>query len=178
MEFNIIKREGPARIGELTINANKIITPNILFVDTQRFKAPDFADVFITNDEKTKRKPALNFSNKLLIQKINEKSNTLFIVDNALQLFKQPKKFIDYIANLKEKIRDQKTIYLPSIGNPINLALLTYLGIDLYDSTSAIEAARNNILLFETGSFQTIELKEIPCYCPSCSKIKKKPSDT
>jgi archaeosine synthase len=175
MEFNIKKRDGPARTGELTVNAKKIITPNILFVDTQRFKAPDFADVLLTNEKKTTRKPILKFSDKLLIQKIKEKSNTLFIVENALQLFKQAKKFIEYIVNLKEKVGYQTAIYLPSTGNPINLSLLTYLGIDLYDSTSAIIAARNNILLFETGSFQTIELEEIQCSCPSCCKIKKKP---
>ena len=33
MEFNIKKRDGPARIGELKVNAEKIITPNILFIN-------------------------------------------------------------------------------------------------------------------------------------------------
>lgn len=175
MEFNVKKKDGPARIGELKANVEKIITPNILFINTQRFKAPEFANFLLTNEKKALKKPTLKFSNKLSIQKIEEKSNTLFIVDNAIQLFKQPKKFIDFIINLREKIGYQKVIYLPSVGNPINFALLTYLGVDLFDSTSAIIAARNNILLFEIGSFQTMDLEEIPCSCPSCNKIKKKP---
>jgi len=175
MEFSVKKRDGPARIGELKINVEKIKTPNILFINTQRFKAPEFANILLTNEKKTINKPTLKFSNKLLIQRIEEKSITLFIVDNAIQLFRQPKKFIDFIINLREKIGYQKLIYLPSVGNPFNLALLTHLGADLFDSTSAIIAARNNILLFETGSYQTMDLEEIPCNCPSCNKTKKKP---
>ncbi len=175
MEFNIKKRDGPARMGELKVNTETIITPNILFINTERFKAPDFADILLTNEKKKIKKLSLKFSDKLLIQRIKEKPNTLFTVVNALQLFKQSKNFINFIVNLRERIGYQKAIYLPSIGNPINLALLTYSGIDLFDSTSAIIAARKNILFFETGLFQTIELKEIPCSCPSCSKIKKKP---
>ena len=103
MEFNIKKRDGPARIGELKVNAEKIITPNILFINTQRFKAPDFADILLTNEKKTIKKPILKFSDKLLIQRIKEKPNTLFIVDNALQLFKQSKNFIDFIYCLKKQ---------------------------------------------------------------------------
>ena len=42
-------------------------------------------------------------------------------------------------------------ISVPGIGNPTNLSLLAYLGADFFDSTSAILAARNNILLFPDG---------------------------
>jgi queuine/archaeosine tRNA-ribosyltransferase len=50
MQFNIKCRDGPARIGELLIKDKKITTPTIAFIDTSRFKAPDFADFLITND--------------------------------------------------------------------------------------------------------------------------------
>ena len=47
MQFNIKHRDGPARIGEIVIDGNKVISPNILFVNTDRFKAPYFADLII-----------------------------------------------------------------------------------------------------------------------------------
>jgi len=92
MEFSVKKRDGPARIGELKINVEKIKTPNILFINTQRFKAPEFANILLTNEKKTINKPTLKFSNKLLIQRIEEKSITFTIIKryvNKLILVKE-----------------------------------------------------------------------------------------
>ncbi len=177
MEFSVKKRDGPGRIGEIKINDIKIITPNLLFLDTQRFKAPEFANILITNENKKTKKPTLKFVGKLLIQKIKEKYDPLFIVENAQQILNQPKKIVDFIVNLREEIGYQKAIYLPGVGNPTNLALLTYIGIDLFDSTSAIISARNNTLLFEIGLFNKNDLEENPCNCPVCSKTNKKPKE-
>ena len=68
-------------------------------------------------------------------------------------------------------------IYLPAIAQPSSLALLAYIGIDLFDSISALISARNGILLFPTGNLHKKDLKEIPCSCPSCSMIKEKASE-
>ena len=198
MQFSVNKRDGPARIGELTIERKKITTPKIIFIDTKRFKAPEFADILITNEKQKTKKPSLKIYEKLLIQrdkennhyyhvvsatndstnlKLREKTATIFIVANASQLFNQPKKFVEFIVKLREKTGYQKTIYLPSIANPTNIALLTYLGVDFFDSTSAIVNARKKTLFFETGLFKTDELEELPCNCPSCTNINKKPSE-
>jgi len=102
---------------------------------------------------------------------------SLFIVANASQLFQQPKKFVDFIVELREKIGYQKTIYLPTIGNPSSIALLAYMGIDFFDSISAIQSARSNALLFTAGDYAKEDLRELPCSCPSCNKVKGKPSE-
>ncbi len=229
MQFNINFRDGPARIGELLVSKKKIITPSIAFIHTSRFKAPDFADFLITNDNLENEKPALQLGNSvfsildskkkgelsidnyLLYPKdvskelhinsikynknkdvscciipangeviddfIKENNAEIYIVSDAFQLFFQQSKFVEFITDLREKIGYQKMIYLPSIGDPSSLALLSYLGVDFFDSTSAIIAARNNILLFPTGRYKKNELHEIPCSCPSCSKIEDKPSE-
>jgi len=197
MLFKVIERDGPARIGEAIIDKIEIKTPNILFLNTKRFKSPSFASILITNIKIKSKKPILRFSENLLLQimqekndkfyivstnekiiNLNLKENTakIFIVANTAQLLNQPKKFVDFIINLRKKIGYEKIIYLPSVGEPKNLALLTYLSVDFIDSIKAIIAARNNILLFENGSFKTDELVENPCNCPSCIKINKKPS--
>ena len=50
MQFSVKNRDGPARIGELLIDDKRVTTPNILFVNTSRIKAPNFSDILITND--------------------------------------------------------------------------------------------------------------------------------
>ncbi len=211
MQFNIKIRDGPARIGEFLFDNRKIVTPNILFLDTERFKATNLADVLITNNELLKDKPTLKIPNHFFYPKdipkelhlplikqykkenkeyciipgnediINQalKNNTasFFIVANTGQLFRQPKKFVDFIVTLREKIGYQKTLYLPSVGDPTRFALLAYLGVDFFDSTTAIIAARNNKLFFTDGNYKKDELDELPCSCPSCEKWKNNPSN-
>ena len=211
MFFKIKRRDGPARIGELLVNKSKIITPNILFVNSKRFKAPDFADILITNNDSKKVKATLKISdyfvylkdlskefnlseikiqkkeknnyyvlpgNKDVIDKISkDNSASFFIIANAFQLFQQPKKFVDFIVTLREKIGYQKIIYLPSIGNPNNFALLSYMCVDFFDSLQAIVAARNNMLLFQKGQNYIEEINELPCSCPSCIKFKDELDD-
>jgi archaeosine synthase len=197
MKFGLNKRDGPARIGEFEVDKKNVKTPNILYINTIRFKAPAFAELLISNNAKDTDHTSLNFSCNLIMKLINEsidekyivnleenfkidekiiKSNIKFyIISNAKQLFKYPKKFLEFIIKLREKVGYQKLIYLPSIGYPVNLSLLTYLGIDLFDSAAAIIAARENTLLFENGNYQKEELEELPCNCPACSKINKPP---
>lgn len=229
MRFEVKIRDGPARIGELLIEDKTVVTPNIFFVNTSRFKAPNFADILITNDnlktEKTtlsigngafssvtdKIRGELSVSNYLIYPKdlpkelhlrsveynknknaacciipakkevvddiLKENYATLFIVANAIQLFFQQSKFVEFITELRDKIGYQKTIYLPSIGDPSSFALLSYLGVDFFDSTSAIMAARNDTLLFSNGYYNKNDLHEVPCSCSSCSKIKEKPTE-
>jgi len=206
MKFCIKRRNGPARIGELIIKNKKIFTPEILFLNTKRFKSPSFANILISNEKSNQNKPTLQISKQFVFPKdiaekinkknikqnneyfvipanieilkdnIKENSASLFIIANASQILNQPKNFVDFIIALRKKIGYQKLIYLPSVGNPSNFALFTYLGIDLFDSISTIIAARKNILFFSHGEVNKNELNEISCSCPSCINLKNDPS--
>ncbi|MEM0492350.1 MAG: archaeosine synthase subunit alpha [Candidatus Thermoplasmatota archaeon] len=60
MDFYVVKRDGPARIGELKINGSVIKTPNLLFPFTKRYKPPKFAEFLISDEIKDKMdKPCL-----------------------------------------------------------------------------------------------------------------------
>ena len=209
MRFNVNIRDGPARIGELLINDKKIVTPNILFLDTKRFKAPNYADIILTNKKSQKNKATVRVSNQFIypkdipkelrlsaINKIEKKElyivtgnkdiidkalednpASLFVISNAFQLFQQQSKFVDFLVELRKKIGSQKMIYLPCVGDPASFALLAYIGIDFFDSTAAIHAARNKVLLFPTDRYKTDETVEVPCSCPSCKKLHGKPSE-
>ncbi len=180
MQFNVKKRDELARIGELLIDDKRVVTPNILSINTNRFKAFDKTDIILSNNEIKTDKPVFKFSQTPL--KIDEKNfyhideeTGIVIVEYASQLFEKSKNFVDLIINLRKKIGSEKIIYTPAIAVPSNLALLCYMGIDLFDTTSAITAARNKTMFFADGEYKTENLLELPCNCPICNNINKKP---
>ena len=182
MQYRIKAKDELAKIGELTLNDKKIITPNILSVSTDRFKAFDKADVMLSNDKVKTNKPVFKFLQTPL--KLDEKNfyhidekTEFVIIEYASQLFERSKNFVDLIINLRKKIGSEKIIYAPVIAKPSNLALLCYIGIDFFDTTSAIIAARNNNMFFADGEYNIKGLTELPCNCPICNNINKKPSE-
>jgi archaeosine synthase len=222
MNFRVHNRDGPARIGQLTIDEKNVLTPNILFLHTSRCKAPEFSDILLTNEtkktniltvrigdsifsagEKKEKKEVLmndyliypkDVAKELHLNALTKNKNidcflipakkefiseivkdtdvNLSIVTNAAQLFSQQSHFVDFITELREKIGYQKLIYIPCVGDPTSIALLTYLGVDFFDSFSSVMAARNEILLFPIGPCRKNQLPELPCNCPICIKIK------
>jgi archaeosine synthase alpha-subunit len=222
MEFQIKWRDGPARFGHLTLHEKTFVTPNILFLDTDRWKAPPFSDILLSDRVRKTKKPSIQIGEslfsipkrttqkslcldeyliypkdvsrelhlsaqslnknteyyvvpgktELIPDKMNILSTTLFIVANATQLFSQQSYFIDFLTGLRKKVGYQNLIYLPCVGDPTNLALLSYMGVDFFDSSSAIMAARNETFLFPTGFFRKNQLAENPCSCPICSRTK------
>lgn len=99
------------------------------------------------------------------------KCEKFYVINSALQLYQNPKEFIKHILRINESLAYDSIIYLPSVAQPVNIALLVYCGIDVLDTIQAVLAARNNIMLFPTGNIKVKELKNVPCFCPSCSKI-------
>jgi archaeosine synthase alpha-subunit len=222
MNFRVHNRDGPARIGQLTIDKKNVVTPNILFLHTSRCKAPEFSDILLTNEtkktniftvrigdsifsagEKKEKKEVLmndyliypkDVAKELHLNALTKNKNldcflipakkeliseivkdtdvNLSIVTNAAQLFSQQSHFVDFITELREKIGYQKLIYIPCVGDPTSIALLTYLGVDFFDSFSSVMAARNETLLFPIGPCRKNQLPELPCNCPTCIKIK------
>jgi len=207
MKQFIKKRDGPARLRELHIKNKTVKTPNVFFINTKRFHAPDYAELTISNNKKndlilseyfiysqslpkelqisyqdnnTNKKEDYSIvpgKQNLINETLKNNDTSLLIIANSYQLFKHAKKFVDYIVHLKEETKNQKIIYLPSIGNPTNLALLSYLGADLFDSTQAIIAARNNQLFMPHGLSNKYNLEELPCLCPACKNYRGKPID-
>lgn len=159
MQFNIEQKCGPARLATINYKKKTIKTPNIFFIDTKRFKSLSFAELIITKKDKR-----------------NLISSDIFIIKNAKQLFQRSKNFVEHIVKLKEEIGYQKPIYLPAVGEPVNFALLTYLGIDLFDSSSAIIEARNKNLFNLNGKTNKDEILDLACTCPSCINVKVKPA--
>jgi archaeosine synthase len=220
MDFRVQYRDGPARIGQLTLNKTTVRTPTILFLHTSRCKAPEFSDILLTNETIKTKKPLIRIGEsifsatkkkeqkdisldnylfyprevtkelhlstqyhrknteycvipskkELIPDLVIDNDASLFIVSNAAQLFAQQTQCVEFITELRKNIGYEKLIYLPCVGDPTNMALLAYMGVDFFDSFSAFLAARNQIFLFPTGFFKKNQLPELPCGCPSCVK--------
>jgi len=186
MQFRIENRDGPSRIGHLKIKNEKILTPNIFSIDTNRFKSFNSADIILTNLEKNIKKPYIKYKKDLqedlnFFEKNKDffelKEENIFTLKYANQKFKKPKRFVETIIEDREKNGYQKIMYTPSIADPINLSLLVYMGIDFFDYTKAIISARNKVMFFLDGNKKIKNLKENPCICPICNNINKKPED-
>ncbi len=99
----------------------------------------------------------------------------LWIVAYAKQAFTHQSSFARCITTLRRKIGYDVLLYVPSLGEPTNLSLLTYMGVDFFDSMTALISARHNIFLFPTGNYPKSILKEVPCCCPACTKANYDP---
>ncbi|MFO7677316.1 MAG: archaeosine synthase subunit alpha [Thermoplasmatota archaeon] len=104
---------------------------------------------------------------------IQHTNATLFIVTNTSQIFSQQSKFVEFLVNLRERIGYQKMIYIPCIAEPSNMSLLSYMGVDIFDSTSAIISARKKILFFPYGNIHIDDISEMACRCPICHTISE-----
>ncbi|MEM4257831.1 MAG: archaeosine synthase subunit alpha [Candidatus Thermoplasmatota archaeon] len=105
----------------------------------------------------------------------NNNHVVLWIVAGARQAFLRVELFVFFLLKLREQVGYEKIVYLPSLGEPRNLALLSYMGVDLFDSMAAFLNARNNIFLFPTGNIQKDLLREVPCSCPACTTAHHDP---
>ncbi len=221
MDFQVKIRDGPARIGHFAIHEKSIVTPNILYLQTSRHKAPAFSDILLTNTSQKTKKPVVQIGEsifsvlknkkeknlcidnylfypkdviielhqsvqrqkkdspccilparkELITDQIRNNKTTLFIISNATQVFSHQSYFVDFLVTVREKIGYANPLYLPCVGDPTSFALLTYMGVDFFDSFSALMAARNETFLFPTGFYKKNQLPELPCSCPTCVSI-------
>lgn len=79
-------------------------------------------------------------------KKLEKEGYTTMMFANADHLQKNPKDLLDIIINVRENINPTTALYMPFVPTQ-NMAILTYIGIDLFDNTRAIYEARNNNLM-------------------------------
>ncbi|MBU4255918.1 MAG: DUF5591 domain-containing protein [Candidatus Thermoplasmatota archaeon] len=101
-----------------------------------------------------------------------DKNMEVYVLSNAAELIKKPKEFVKALVELRKKIGYSKIVYAPGIGIPNSYALLTYLGIDLFDSCPLIINSRKKYFLTNDGKTYLNSLVENPCRCPACMDEK------
>jgi archaeosine synthase len=110
-----------------------------------------------------------------------DKNLDLVILGNSMELFDRPRKFTEAVMRIKKVLGQRVLLYTPTLGEPSHLALLAYMGIDLFDTLPLIAYSRKGIILTETSKVSADEVADDWfCTCPFCQdwsseETRKKP---
>jgi archaeosine synthase len=183
--LEVLDRAFRARMTRWIEGPVSLSTPDIIFLDTEHFPAPDFARSFlvesvegrrlVTSESKGKG-PLFNCSWKvplsylrsmnmgmvvhgegttgvrsrpeLIPEVLSGSKQHIFSIEDAFELRRDARSLVRTIVNLRGIVGHSTLIYAPGIMDPGNLALLCYLGIDLFDSSLLIyQSARGKLIL-------------------------------
>ncbi|OGS44551.1 MAG: hypothetical protein A3K76_03235 [Euryarchaeota archaeon RBG_13_57_23] len=191
MRFEIVERDGLARIGRLELDGSKFTTPSIAFVDTERFASPENSLKLTSLDRgKTgdllmapsafsaedggvaKLTPHLTPDHRGSPYADDPEEADILTPKGTSALLLDSRKFADAVESMKTGGNILKPLLCSVMGLPHRLAFLSYSGFDLFDSLPLIMASENGGYLTSTGVLPYDRLKDLPCSCPACSSGK------
>ncbi|MBC7080700.1 MAG: DUF5591 domain-containing protein [Thermoplasmatales archaeon] len=195
LKLEIEARSCNTRAGYIEIENKKIKIPNILWYSSKRIKPPEFSEVklgeeiglggsfFYPEECKFCIPPSLSYPYffgedfprflaendffSFVSKNSCQKEEKIYVMANSKEAYSNPRDFVDYLAEIRGKI-GYKVLYAPAIANPLNLPILSYCGIDLFDSVDLIFKSRKKIYFTSESEFNLDELKEYPCSCAYC----------
>nr|WP_241776240.1 archaeosine tRNA-ribosyltransferase [Methanosphaera sp. WGK6] len=85
-------------------------------------------------------------------QKLEQLGYTTLMFANTDELQRNPQDLLSIIIQTRENINPNTTLYFPFATTQI-LPILTYLGIDLFDTSRAIYEAKNNNIMTNTNIY-------------------------
>ena len=77
------------------------------------------------------------------------------VVPNAYELRKDPRRIVDSIIRLRRAAGFNRLLYLSGLGEPSTVALLTYMGVDLFDDSLPRAAGLSGIRLIPEAEIAT-----------------------
>ncbi len=191
MRFEILGRDGLARIGQLDIDGNRVTTPALAFIDTDRYPAPqsslrvrdsmragkgdiriaasEFSSSRSAADERAHIRPGTRGSPYV---EDTERSEFAFL-PSASEALLDSSVFAEGISKIKTGADLLRPTYCSTLGMPHRLALLAYCGMDVFDSLPLIMSAENGGYLTSSGSLDYERLVDLPCSCPACSSGRR-----
>ena len=81
----------------------------------------------------------------------------IVVVPNAYELRKDPRRIVDNVIKLRTAAGFNRLLYLSGLGEPSTLALLTYIGVDMFDDTLPRAAGISGIRLIPEAEIATGE---------------------
>ena len=77
------------------------------------------------------------------------------VISNAFELRKDARRMVDCIMQVRTLIGNNVLLYAPGLADPSNLALLAYMGVDLFDDSFPVSAGRFGMLCIPEGRIVT-----------------------
>jgi len=192
VRFEIVERDGLARTGRLELDSSRFTTPAVVYVDTERFKAPEDALKLTSLDRgssgslvmapsgfSSTGKTSTNAANQLDPRyrgspyADSKDEQPILSPDSTAALLLDSRRFVDSVESMKTGEALLKPLLSSVMGLPHRLAFLSYSGFDLFDSLPLIMASENGCYLTSTGILTYDRLRDLPCSCPACSSGKR-----
>lgn len=167
MRFEVIKREGLARIGKIKNGETpKIFKKNELSIPDEKAMPLDTPiEIIKAFLESSKHSTLYGLRYPDLRKKSIERGGNDFLaIGNLIDILKEPKLFVDTILDIKKNYMGP--LYAPVSSLPIFLPVLVYSGVDLFDDVMIRWSSQNNLLFFPDGIYSMDEVDA--CSCPSC----------
>ena len=81
----------------------------------------------------------------------------MVVVPNAYELRKDPRRIVDNVIRLRRAAGFNRLLYLSGLGEPSTVAILTYMGVDIFDDSLPRAAGVSGIRLIPEAEIQTGE---------------------
>jgi archaeosine synthase len=197
--FEVVRRDGPARMGKL-LTEPQISTPALITKDDYVSAGSVYS--YASLQDAMKAAEALREQKKLAILPFvpaalrsepalelppldltgpkgvmvhpfsaTEPEKADVYVLGSSGALKNPRDLVAAIVSVREKIAPDTALYAPALATPANLALLVYLGIDLLDGTRVVADGLLGRYHTRDGVWKASELVELPCRCESCREM-------
>ena len=197
--FEVLRRDGPARMGKLLLE-RQISTPALISKDdyvtagsvysySSLEEAISAGEALLSQKKlifpayvpaALRSEPALDLPpldtdgpKGLLVHpfRINKPEKAdVYALGNAAALT-NPRDLVAAVTGLREKIAPDTALYAPALATPANLALLVYLGMDLLDGIRMMADGLLGRYHTRDGVWKAIDLAELPCRCQHCREM-------
>jgi archaeosine synthase len=204
--FEVVRRDGPARMGKLLLERS-ISTPGFIMGDDyvtagsvysyasvdeailaqETLKGQKKLDVLPYVPAALHSEPALELPTVetdgpkgVLVHPFSEikpQNADVYVLGNAGTI-KNPRDLVKAVINVRNMTQADTALYAPALATPANLALLVYLGLDLLDRTRMVADGLLGRYHTRDGMRTLSDLAELPCLCPHCRKMNESGRET
>lgn len=157
--FEVTKRDGAARIGELVIGDRRYTTPTLIHVDHERFSFRSLDDLHLPRLSTNGSETTLD---GIPILELDE-------IVKGPTVSGSPTDRARDLVNDRQNAGYAKALYHPASGPISDMAQLVYCGTDLMDDARAIQFARRGVYLTEHGPVERHAWGNHYCFCPGCN---------
>ncbi len=175
--MDIVSRSQRARVCEYTRNEAKITTPSMIGRDSSspiwigtegndRVLHAMGTDVVMESGLRTtsssgipqdvRVQDGIAFVRLPVPEELSfDDSVEMVVVPNAYELRKDPRRIVDSVIKLRRAAGFRRVLYLSGLGEPSTAALLSYMGVDLFDCALPAAAGASGIRLLPEGEIYT-----------------------
>jgi archaeosine synthase len=204
--FEVLRRDGPSRMGKLLLERS-ISTPGFITGDDYVTAGSIFG--YASVDEAVSAQKGLLGQKKLTIlpyvpaalhsdpalelppmeidgpkgvvvhpfSERKPENADVYLLGNAGTI-KNPRDLVKALVNVRNATPSDTALYAPALATPVNLGLLVYLGLDLLDGTRMVADGLLGRYHTRNGMRTLSDLNELPCLCPHCWKMTESGKET